>query len=701
VKLMQRWESVGFLTSILTVQFITSVTVFLNIPIARQVIGFLYLTIVPGVILLSMLRIHNLDLIESVLLSIGLSISFLISIGFLTNELGPLIGIPKPLSLVPLMIIINSAVLIMCFLSCILNKEAFNNIKSLKMSYLITPFVFLPLLSVAGTVLVKASGNNSILLLMIIISGLVVGVSTLSEKLVSPNYPMALLMISIALLFHGSLISNYLLGNDVHLEYYIFKLTESNSYWDSTIPYKYELYTSTNAMLSLTVLPTIYSNILNMEGTWILKIIYPLIFSLVPLGLYQLHQTKTGKKVAFLSAFFFMSNNVFFIEMLGLYKQMVAELFYVLLFLVLFNKKMSPLDRKVCFIIFSFSLVVSHYSTSYIFMFLIFSTWLFMFFLKNKSMNITLSLIALFFSILFSWYIYVSVSGPFNDLMNMGDHVFRSLVEFADPESRGQEVLRGLGMEGAMSFWQLMSRMFFYATEFFIIVGFITLITKRKRIFDWEYVGVLSVNMALLGLSIILPGLAESLRMSRLYHILLILLAPLCILGGETLFRFVSNSKTKFYIFLLFILIPFFLFQTGFVYEITGDYSWSIPLSKYRMSPTAYSDLGFVDEQSVFGAEWLSKNVDIEYTPMCADIKSVMHALNSYGMISRDRMDLLSNTTTVPANGIVYLSRVSVIDGIILGRGNVLWNTTEISSTLNKMNKICSNGGCEIYEMPP
>lgn len=695
----------NFLVAIVIIQFMTNVTVVLNIMIARQVIGFLYLTFIPGVVLLRILKLDKLNIAEIILFSAGLSIAFLMFTGLLINELGPLIGISKPLSLAPLMIILNGVILLSCFLSYLKDKNfRFPLAESIKLSPSTLLLFFIPLLSVIGVLLVNTfPRNNSILLLMIITISALVFLGTLSKKLLPPKYyPLALIIIAIALLFHASLISNHINGFDIQIEYYVFKLTEKNSYWSSAISYTNLAYARTNAMLSVTVLPTIYLNILNMEGTWILKIIYPLIFSFVPLGLYQLYKTRVGKKVAFMSTFFFMANFAFFTEMIGLAKQMVAELFYILLFLVLLNKKIKPVKKTICFIIFSTALVVSHYSTAYIFMFLIFFAMLSLFFLKNKTRSITAGLVVLFFVIQFAWYIYVSGSGPFNEFISYVNFMFRNLfTNFFNPGSRGASVLKGVGMTSTVSFGHLMGRIFAYATEFFIIIGFITSLTKRKKfIVNQEYMVISSLNMALLAMCILVPFFARGLNMARFYHIQLFFLAPFCILGGETFFELISNKKIKSYLPVLIVLIPFFLYQTEFVYELTGDDSWSIPLSKYRMDAQRQRELAVLSELDVVGAEWLSKYVDVGRIPVYADHPATYSVLGGgYGMIYRDTINLLDNNTIVLPGGVIYLRWINTFGGVI-SVGRKQWNITEISF-IPYANRIYSNGGCVIYKNLP
>lgn len=65
-------------------------------------------------------------------------------------------------------------------------------------------------------------------------------------------------------------------------------------------------------------------------------------------------------------------------------------------------------------------------------------------------------------------------------------------------------------------------------------------------------------------------------------------------------------------------------------------------------------------------------------------------------MIYPGYVNILFNTTTVPAAGTVYLSWVNVVGGIVVGTNDV-WNTSELSPIFDSMNKIYSNGASEIY----
>ena len=67
---------------ILSIVLITDLTILLNIPFLRQIIGFLFLTLLPGVLILQILKLNKIDFLEKFILAWGLSVSFLMFFGF-------------------------------------------------------------------------------------------------------------------------------------------------------------------------------------------------------------------------------------------------------------------------------------------------------------------------------------------------------------------------------------------------------------------------------------------------------------------------------------------------------------------------------------------------------------------------------------------------------------------------------------------
>ena len=460
----------------------------------------------------------------------------------------------------------------------------------------------------------------------------------------------------------------------------------------------YARYGRIHSMLSVTILPTIYSSLLNLDPSWVFKIFYPLIFAFVPLGLYRVWKEYLGSKYAFISAFFFMSIETFYFEMLGLNRQIIAELFFVLLLFTILNNKVKSNNRMICFMVFSLALVTSHYGLAEIFAFFIFLALILSIVSKRPSRNLTTLMVVFFFVVMFFWYIYTARSAVFTSLVSYGEYVYNSLGDFFNLAARQPEVLRGLGLESSPTIWNAISRGFAYATEFLIVAGFIGLIAKRVIHFARAFFIFILIAMSFLALVILVPGLATIMNMTRFYHVLLFFLAPLSVVGAEFLFKLMFKRKRELWIsaILLIVLIPHFLFQSGFVYEVTGSESWSVPLGKNTMPAIRLRRfLGYVDERDIFSTKWAQKNMDLRNSQIYADIPSNYYALFPYGMVPLEDVIVLTNVTSVAKNGIVYLDRLNVIEGIITGERYV-WNKTEFSF-LNDLNSIYSNGGSEIY----
>jgi len=87
---MNDWCIRKFLIFILSLQLAMWGTIGLDainiqIPIIRPIIGFIYLTFIPGISILRILRLHNIGNIETLLYAVGLSLTTIMFTGFLMN----------------------------------------------------------------------------------------------------------------------------------------------------------------------------------------------------------------------------------------------------------------------------------------------------------------------------------------------------------------------------------------------------------------------------------------------------------------------------------------------------------------------------------------------------------------------------------------------------------------------------------------
>jgi uncharacterized membrane protein len=686
-------------------QVVMYILLFVNIPFAgfellRVVVGFIYLTFIPGYILVRLLKL-DLSQFESVVYSAGFSVAMLMVAGLIINQFGPVLGFKFPLSVLPVSLFINTVVLVGAAAAYIKRpKTPQSTAKPAEGFHPATwLLILLPIMSIVGVYFVNATGNSFVLVLMLLFTAGLFGFAAFYDHSKANFYPFAVLMIAIALLFQTSLISGYLLpyGSDSPAEFFVFQTVQQGGHWNPIFLYPAdEAFGRYNAMLSITVLPTVYSNVLSLDPTWVFKAVYPLIFALVPVGLYLLWQPYIGKKLSFIAAFLFMAQSTFFTEMTALNRQMIGELFFVLLLLVLLNKKMRPEIKFASFAIFSFGLIFSHYALAEIFLCFIFAAWLVsLVYLKKPSFNLQISTIIFFFAAMFGWYIYTSGAVVFNSFLTFAGYVGGQLGDFFNPSSRGQAVLTGLGLAQSPTFLNTISRVFAYATEFFIVIGVVALLAKKTRFkFDRDFMVFGVIAMAILIALTVVPGLANTLSMTRFYHILLMVLAPFCVIGMWSLCYFILKKEQKAAVSLLIVivLVPYFLFQTNLAYELAKSDSWSISLSKNRMDPLRlYGEFGYIDTYSVYGVKWFAANAP--YVNNTVADNALYTSLTAYGPIYRGYVKELTNETVLYPGECVYLSYITI------NYASQLPGYTA-PQVFNETNLVYSNGGSQVWIKP-
>jgi uncharacterized membrane protein len=327
------------------------------------------------------------------------------------------------------------------------------------------------------------------------------------------------------------------------------------------------------------------------------------------------------------------------------------------------------------------------------------------------------------------WYVFVSPA-PSNVLGRAIDHIYKSILSEASPPG-----VTGLVPRYSTRLHQA-SQYLFYGLQLSIIFGLLGSIVRHKKTrFSREYLSMSLASLAILIACIAVPTFAGTLEVSRFYHISSFFLATFVVLGivlgvsiistviltlrshlptSKVRFPYLQNGKSKdaglFLISLL--LVLFFLFQVGFIYEITGDRPSSLSLSWNRLqtNPALALDvwLAQTPEQDVFSAKWLSGYRD-DQSQVYADRTSSFMVLTSYGTTPYVFLSepALSWDYILPPvygrldkNAYVYLRELNVIYGKMNDPRGRSFNTSTISPFLDSCNKIYTDGGSEIYKNP-
>jgi len=704
-------------------------SVILNITTMRQILCFIYLSFIPGYLFLKILSLDNIDNSKKFVFSFALSIAFLMFTGLLVNEMFLSLSLSGPLSTIPLLTTISGMTIILFMLNC-RNKgmkskteffEKLGNIDIIRIC-LLSMLAFLGIVGALYQI-------TALLLIMVVGVAALCVISVFSDRLTPRSiFPWIVVSVSVALIFHSSLVSQHLMGSqDVFSEFYVFRLTEAKGFWlPPGTKMDYSLIDNLESLLSISILPTIYTTILGIDGELFFKLFYPLVLSLLPLALYTMYKEQTGRRIAILSVFFYMSNPIVFygLEPLSLSRQVVAQLFFVLAISLIIENKLEFGRKKILLIVFGAALIISHYSIALIFLFYI--TLLFVVsrlgVVWNRApLERTLSpvLILLMYALTFSWYFYVSNS-PINQLLNSVNHIGRWFTaDLFSAEARLPPQLSPLSPTASSSLIGTLHKALIYLDHFFIGVGILVL-TVKPKVFSLrpKFRLVAIISTAILVLCFVVPNLAPTLNMTRVYALATLFLAPFFALGGTFLFRTLgkfAHSTTKRVhshlrnlelVIVAGLLAATLLFQIGFVNHVTGGYPYSYSLDLKRREDS--SDLSvritthklyFLD-QEVKSATWLLQHGKAR-SAIYADSNSQVTVLKSYALLPEDRMLTLTNGTILGSRTYVYLKYLNVRIGVVSADYlNFVLNMSEMSGVLEQCDKVYSNGGSDVCFVP-
>lgn len=704
---------------IIAILFITDITILTDIPVLRQIFAFLCFTFLPGLLILYALKLNKIGILKKFVLSVGLSVSFLIFFGLLINTLYPHIGISRPLSTLSLVISLNIALIFLCVVGYKRNRDVSDfpifNIKSMKELYnreirsnsLISPLLFpilFPFLSVFGTYLMNAEGNNTLLMLMLFVIPIyVVIIVYLNKRIPKIVYPVAILMISISLLLMHGLRSNYVNGADVHNEIHAFQVVAENAFWSMA-----NCHSVLTACLSTSLLPAIYQSLMNMNGQYIYKLVFQLVFAITPLAVYVLSKKYVSELHAFIAAVFFMAQSNFFYVIQSAMRTEIAILFFALAMMVFFDDEIDKLSKKIIFLIFLFSIVVSHYTVAYIFFFLILSVWLLITplkdFLKLKN-PITIGVVALLSAVIFLWYAQVTETSFMYSTSVFFRNTINNMAEWFFSEIKTVETATTFGVKTAeIPRWVTNTKAVICNTANALVsIGVIGSIVKyiRYREGEIEHLLMTAVSWALMVAIVVMPYV-YSYELGRLYLQVLVFLALSFVTGGE----FVSKGAYKVFckvkgfkadfrnsrrnqhtsvskytlLILMLVLIPYFACSTYLYYQVLGV-PYSVDLNTQGWGHSRV----YLSEGDVISAGWLCEHGSLNTV-----------AMDGYaGMAFTESISLGYASKRFYAGSInkkgtyVYLRYVNVINGELI-------NKTQQSYLAITKNKVYGNGVSEV-----
>jgi len=370
---------------------------------------------------------------------------------------------------------------------------------------------------------------------------------------------------------------------------------------------------------------------------------------------------------------------MFTMDMTQLIRQQVSELFFVLVILLLVERRLTILQRAVMVIIFSFGVVVSYYGlgTGYIIGFLTIgalvliciksrvgrSIWQWLIGKSNPlpsdlaapgAFNKRALALIVGAGLIFMFAYYGNVaSGTSLSGIGIFTGMFRteavqSLIAatpVSNPVAGESLVQAALGFDfAAASAGGKVWRGLQYLVQLCFIIGFLRLVFRPLKLGKWkaEYLALTIISLLILLSIFIMPISSYQMGATRIWQITLLLISPLFIIGGEAIANGIarlmrasrqgfSSLKTSYAgpvllrFPVLLVMIPYFIFNSGMVFEFTQsrttgfiDMPYSIAMSGRRL------DINTVfTGQDIAAANWLSQT-DEDAHPIYADVHSLL-----------------------------------------------------------------------------
>ena len=328
-----------------------------------------WLIVVYPTYLLSTTRVReHVTGAERVLYSLGAVLLILVVGGLLLDVILPHVGVARPLTLVPILIMVDSvAVALMCWrwrqgaiTGCWL--PAARSVRTPELRVLVLSAFCVPLV-VAGANRLNNGGGD--VMSLVGLAGVVVAFGLLvwwRAAIRDAVVSIVVYLLGLSVLLSTSLRGWYVTGHDIQHEYTVFQLTKDHGVWN--IGSFRDAY---NACLSITILPTEIWQLVRVDDPYIFKVFFQLLFAACPVMVYLLARRYCSKHVSILAVVYFVSFPTFVNDMPFLNRQEIGFVFLGLAYLALTRRQWSAWRRRLIVIVYGLGMGLCHYSTIYVF----------------------------------------------------------------------------------------------------------------------------------------------------------------------------------------------------------------------------------------------------------------------------------------------------------------------------------------------
>lgn len=470
------------------------------------------------------------------------------------------------------------------------------------------------LLCVSGAILMRDYNSNLVLVTGYVGCALVVLVVAHTNSVHTGTLSLVVFTLGIALALSLPLRCFHLFGTDIHTEFWWFQTTFAGSY-----DVLRHADTPLSVCASISVLPSMLRSVTDIQPEVLMRFLYPCLFSLAPVALLTAWRAVFGASIGFLAAAYFISQEVF-LDATCNPRTVTAVLFLAAFVLVMLSDRLERRARYFLLLACGTGCLVSHYSTSYVWLAILFAAVAWKFLLLVRIGSVRLGLTSVWRGVvslpgvgLFSFGIlllYGYATGPALDAgIRRLRCVFTHLHELLDIEARGAS------FEGLMSVGSSMnspSRNIELAVTWlcFALIGIGLLSTLARQVRTREeannlpcsrYVDALALAAGaatVLLLSTVVPRVFAGYSMRRTYIVAMVVLSPFLVIGARVVGQRLRLPQDA----LGGIVVALYLLcTTSVLYQV-----WSVPKDAVLNTTGMEYNLYYVTDSESAACAWLA-----------------------------------------------------------------------------------------------
>ncbi|MGD0556924.1 MAG: hypothetical protein ABSA93_18340 [Streptosporangiaceae bacterium] len=334
---------------------------------AAELILFPFLLIVPGVFALRALRVPGSVIADTPVYVPAASLAVLMVSGLLVDSVGLLTGISQPLRTVPLLIGIEVCCAALLAASLRAPDRRAPDSTAIPWRELADGSLrqwwplLIPVVAGAGALRMNDGHSNKVAILATCLCLAAIGWGVVkAPRLGNTSLVILLYAVSLAVMWAYSLRGDIVYGFDISTEYYSLHQTVLSGVWHFAHPGD-----AYGALPSVTILPAELHFLSGVSDLMVLKLLYPAITAMFPVGIFSLARKFIDRRWAFVAAAFIVIQSTFAQELPALARQEISMLFFIALLCIVLDTSVDKRPRWALCAIFGLGMALSHYSTTY------------------------------------------------------------------------------------------------------------------------------------------------------------------------------------------------------------------------------------------------------------------------------------------------------------------------------------------------